>query len=60
MHKVTFSERRSGKDRRQGPRRALRRRLADVFRIDSNRRRCRRRAPYIRGETYTVFEPDRL
>ncbi len=60
MHKVTFAERRSGQDRRLHYRRSLLRWLKRFWH-PSTYRRCRiRRAPYIRGETYTLYLSDRI
>ncbi|MFB0933489.1 MAG: hypothetical protein QMB60_04985, partial [Pseudomonadales bacterium] len=57
---VSFAERRKGVDRRQTPRRGLKRRLLQVWRLSTYRRRWIRRAPYIRRETYTVYLPERV
>ncbi|MEJ6591441.1 MAG: hypothetical protein QNL99_05650 [SAR86 cluster bacterium] len=60
MHKMTFAERRSGVERRQKRRRSFGRVLQDLFRATPSRRAKNRRAPYFRGETYTVYLTDRL
>lgn len=60
MHKLTFSERRSGSDRRQGRRRSLKREALDLCNFTARRRRHERRSIYIRRETYTVYVADRL
>ncbi len=60
MHKVTFAERRSGKDRRQRRRRSLKRTLKEFWKPSTWRRRRIRRAPWIRRDTYTVYLPDRI
>ncbi len=60
MHKMTFAERRSGIERRQKRRRSIGRACQDLFRGMPSRRTKNRRAPYLRGETYTVYLTDRL
>lgn len=60
MHKVTFAERRSGEDRRKQHRRGFLRWLKTCWRPSTYRRRRIRRAPYIRGETYSQYLPDRI
>ncbi len=60
MHKVTFTERRSGEDRRKNSRRSFWRWFRTCLKPATYRRRRIRRMPYIRGETYSQYEPDRL
>ena len=60
MHKMTFAERRSGIERRQKRRRSIGRVFQDLFRRRPCRRAKNRRAPYLRGKTYTVYLTDRL
>ena len=60
MHKVTYTERRSGVERRQRSRRGLLRFLKDCLKPSTYRRHTVRRAFYIRGKTYTQYEPDRI
>lgn len=60
MHKVTFTERRSGEDRRKRSRRGLLRWLRTFWKPSAYRRRRTRRSLYIRGETYSQYLPDRI
>lgn len=60
MHKVTFTERRSGKDRRLEYRRSVPRWFKNCWKLSTYRRNRIRRTPYIRGEYYSLYVPDRL
>ncbi|MCB1646214.1 MAG: hypothetical protein KDI36_12210 [Pseudomonadales bacterium] len=60
MHKLTFTERRSGVDRRQHQRRHWQRRLRDFFMLRGDRRASSRRGFWLKRGTYTVYDSDRL